>query len=106
MTKKHRIFLDKLVRDHQESLMRQEGTDFDICPMEISEYKEALLKKVVEEAHEVASSTSQEELMEELGDLLEVIYAVVKENTFTIEEVEKKRLEKKICVADLKNGII
>lgn len=51
------------------------------------EYLQELDKKIFEEAHEFV----EEHSIEELADLMEVIFAIMKERNISIEDVENAR---------------
>ena len=68
---------NKLVRDYIPQLIRQAGKEVEVKFLSTPEYQQALLTKLLEEAQEVASSTNQYELIEEIADLYEVIDALV-----------------------------
>ncbi|WP_308216650.1 hypothetical protein [Pseudalkalibacillus decolorationis] len=50
--------------------------------------------KAYEELEEIRTSKTNEETLEELADLLEVLFAMTIANGFTKEELEEKRKQK------------
>src|SRR3954470_9637140 len=58
------------------------------------EYITELRKKSQEELQEYLTAETDEEALEELADLLEIIHALAKVHSSTIEEVDKIRFEK------------
>jgi predicted house-cleaning noncanonical NTP pyrophosphatase (MazG superfamily) len=78
MRKEH----NKLVRDFIPEMIRNDGRACEVEIMKDNEYRQALLRKIVEEAHEVAAA-DLEQLPTELADLYEVIDAVMED--FKIE---------------------
>ena len=84
------ITYKKLVRDKIPEIIEASGK---ICETEIlsdEEYLEMLDKKLDEELAEY----HQEQNIEELADLLEVLYATAKARGYSIEELEQVRVEK------------
>ena len=67
---------NKLVRDHIPDIIRANGKESEIDVMGESEYREALLIKLVEEAQEAAQSRAAD-LASELADLYEVMDAIL-----------------------------
>ena len=84
------IIYEKLVRDKIPEIIEKSGK---ICEMEIlsdEKYLEMIDKKLDEELAEY----HQDQNIEELADLLEVIYAATKARGYSIEELEKVRAQK------------
>ena len=67
---------NKLIRDCIPKIIRQAGRECKIETMSQSEYHQALLKKLIEEAKEAAEA-KPDNLMEELADIYEVIDAIL-----------------------------
>ena len=87
---KEKIAYNKLVRDKIPEIIEASGKT---CEMEIlsdEEYLQMLDKKLDEELAEY----HQEQNIEELADLLEVLYATAKARGYSIEELEQVRIEK------------
>ena len=86
-----KIIYNKLVRDKIPEIIENSGK---ICEVEIlsdEEYLQMLGKKLDEELAEY----HQEQNIEELADLLEVLYATAKARGYSIEELDHVRVEKK-----------
>ncbi len=66
----------KLVRDRIPEIIEEEGKAFEVRVLDEAAYRDALRQKVVEEAREIADAP-EEELAKEIGDLYEVLEAVV-----------------------------
>ena len=60
-----------------------------------SEFREFLLKKVVEEAHELKEAVTREHVAEETADLLELIDTVLEFHGLTLEEVRDVQTQKR-----------
>lgn len=83
---------NKLVRDKiPENIDKMEGRKSNYKILEDKEYIEELDKKLFEEAHEFI----EEHSVEELADLMEVIYTIMKINNISINDVEDARKIKK-----------
>ncbi|MDQ3018369.1 MAG: nucleoside triphosphate pyrophosphohydrolase [bacterium] len=90
---------NKLVRDKIPEIIAADGVECKTKILETKEYREVLLAKVVEEALEIQESKGDiKELVEEVGDVLEVIDAIVKEfalDETAIQAVREERREKR-----------
>lgn len=80
----------KLIRDKIPELIKQKGESPIVRKADDNEYSELLNKKLVEEAKEFAFDKN----IEELADILEVVYAIAKLNNITPEELEERRKAK------------
>ncbi len=95
MTKKYRFKVDKLIRDKLPGILQLSGINVFARVMTQEEYLKYLKKKIIEEAQEVASTLSDESLLEELADVLEVIYALATAKGLPMGEIEAYRQRKK-----------
>ena len=86
---------NKLVRDKiPQNINAKQGKACKYKILNDEEYLKELNRKVIEEANEFIEKND----MEELGDLLEVIYAIMKLKGFKMEqinEIMKAKAEKK-----------
>lgn len=82
---------NKLVRDRIPEIIEKSGKKFVIDVMDEEVYKIELNKKLMEEVQEYLENES----VEEIADILEVIYSILKLKGVTIEEVEHIRKQKK-----------
>ena len=79
---------NKLVRDKiPENINSMEGRNCNYKILNDKEYLEELDKKIFEEAHEFI----EEHSVEELADLMEVIFAIMKDRNISMEDVENAR---------------
>ena len=79
---------NKLVRDKiPENINSMEGRNCNYKILNDKEYLQELDKKIFEEAHEFI----EEHSVEELADLMEVIFAIMKERNISMEDVENAR---------------
>ena len=87
----------KLVRDRIPEIIHQAGLNYEVVTLSAEEYHQALRKKLVEEAEEAAQA-SEENLVKELADLLDVIDALIESSGITQESIllerDQKRAEK------------
>ena len=84
------IEYDKLIRDKIPEIIEQSGKKCIIEVMDNDTYIEYLDQKLNEELAEY----QQDKSIEELADLLEVMYAVVVARGHSVAELERIRLEK------------
>ena len=77
---------NKLVRDRIPDIIRSERRDCGTEIMAESDYRRALVQKLVEEAQEVADA-APDKLVAELADLLEVFDAVRSANGIRQEDI-------------------
>ena len=85
-----KIIYNKLVRDKIPEIIETSGKMCEIEILSDEEYLQMLDKKLDEELAEY----HQEQNIEELADLLEVLYATAKARGYSIEELEQVRFEK------------
>jgi predicted house-cleaning noncanonical NTP pyrophosphatase (MazG superfamily) len=71
-----RKIYNKLIRDRIPEIIEQSGRSYEIATYTTVEYHQALKKKLIEEAQEIAQ-VNEEHLLEELADLYEVIDALI-----------------------------
>lgn|SRR6478735_6346451 len=86
---------NKLIRDRIPEIIQESGGE---CVAEVlteQDYLKELQRKSQEELNEYLAASNSEEVIEELADLLEVIYGLTQCHGFSIEELEKVRQHKK-----------
>ena len=86
--------MEKLVRDKIPEIIKDEYGYVDFYKADKKEFKKFLFEKLIEESDEVYEAKNKIELMEEIADLLEVIYAILKNENISLEEIEQIRKEK------------
>ena len=89
---------NKLVRDNIPSIIENNGEKAFTRTLEDEEYRSELYKKLIEETDEVINSNTKEELLEELGDVLEVLRTIAllegKELDDVVDIAKQKRLKR------------
>ena len=85
-----KISYNKLVRDKIPEIIKASGKTCETGILSDEEYLQMLDKTLDEELVEY----HQEQNIEELADLLEVLYATAKARGYSIEELEHVRVEK------------
>lgn len=91
---------NKLVRDKIPEIIESTGKKFSTRILSDEEYITELKKKSFEELQEYMEANNKSNAIEELADLLEIMYALAKYHGSSIEEVERVRQEK----ADKRGG--
>ena len=86
-----KISYNKLVRDKIPEIIEASGKTCETEILSDDEYLQMLDKKLDEELAEY----HQEQNIEELADLLEVLYATAKARGYSIEKLGRVRIEKK-----------
>lgn len=85
---------NKLVRDHIPEIIERSGKTLTSRILADDDYKIELNKKMHEELAEYEATTTNEDAIEELADLLELIHAAAAVYDTTFEELEKIRADK------------
>ncbi len=89
------IVYNKLIRDKIVDIIEKDGKKAIVSTLNDEQYKEELLKKLLEEANEVANSSNSNEMLEELADVLEVIRYLAKINGKELNDIVTIADEKK-----------
>jgi predicted house-cleaning noncanonical NTP pyrophosphatase (MazG superfamily) len=96
MTSKMRKFLhNKLWRDKGPARMEAVGSIVHVTVLNDEEYNEQLGLKLLEEAAEVHTAKNKEELISEVGDVLEVLDCIIALHNLSREEIEFVRDQKR-----------
>ncbi|CAG7633712.1 phosphoribosyl-ATP pyrophosphohydrolase [Paenibacillus allorhizosphaerae] len=85
---------NKLIRDRIPEIIEAKGKRAVVRTLNEREYIEMLDKKLQEELDEYTSAEAVDQV-EELADLVELVYAVLHSRGVSVEEFEKIRLKKK-----------
>ena len=82
---------NKLIRDNLIEKMENKGLKVEYHILEEDEYDKELDKKLKEEVNEYIEDYS----IEEMADVMEVIYTIMEHRNIKMEDVEKARIEKR-----------
>lgn len=93
---------NKLVRDKIPEIIRADGKECEIRVAEGKEKYELLEKKLIEEVNEFIEDKS----LEELADVMEVLFGLANELGYSEEALIRKREEKKMERGGFKDGAI
>ncbi|MGE7114468.1 nucleoside triphosphate pyrophosphohydrolase [Lysinibacillus sp. NPDC047702] len=96
---------NKLVRDLIPDLIEASGKKCEIRILEQEEYLEEIKRKMQEEALEFKESDSRKEALEELADILELVYAAIHKFGVSNEQLEQIRAQKKEQRGGFSKGI-
>lgn len=80
----------KLVRDKIPEIIKKDNIDPEFYAANSEEYYKALIEKLNEEVKEFIESNE----IEELADIIEVVYAIAEHKEINKEKLEKIRLKK------------
>ena len=92
----------KLVRNRIPDIIRASGRNVSIHIARRDEYRDELYKKLDEEVKEITESPS----IEEAADLFEVFLAICKVEGWSLDELEKERVDKAEAKGSFDNRII
>lgn len=81
---------NKLIRDNIPEIISQSGRTASYRQLDMPSYLTALDQKLVEEVREYLSDKN----LEEMADILEVLFAICKAHGHTVEELLDKREQK------------
>lgn len=87
---------NKLVRDYIPNIIKEAGKECDTRILTEREFKRALVTKVVEEGQELMQASNKHELIDELGDLYEVIEKIMMVYKIDKREIDDHRIKKNI----------
>lgn len=99
------VILNKLVRDKIPSIVTKEGGSYSLKLLSPLQHRHEITKKLYEELDEYSHAKTKEEAIEELADMVELIYAALKLHDVTIEDFEKIRQDKKLLKGGFEKGI-
>lgn len=93
---------NKLVRDKIPEIIKADGKNCDTIVVSGEEKKELLRAKLMEEVNEYL----EDDNLEELADVMEVLFGLAHELGFSEEDLLKKREEKLKVRGGFKEGIV
>lgn len=98
---------NKLVRDKIPQVIKAEGKRYDIRIASKEERLELLEKKLHEEVAEfIEAKNTKDKNLEELADVMEVLFGLAKSLGYSEEELIKRRDEKKEERGGFNEGIV
>ena len=101
----HIFKMEKLVRDKIPQILEAQGAKVFHRIMDENEYYKYLKLKIIEEANEVLTAKSRNEVIEELSDLIEVIKNIQSLHAIENEELENARIAKKSSNGGFQNRV-
>ncbi len=93
--KMRKFIHNKLWRDKGPERMEKTGSIVHVAILDDEQYNKQLGLKLLEEAHEVSGAKSKEDLISEIGDVLEVLDCIIALHDLSRDEIEKIRTEKR-----------
>lgn len=93
---------NKLVRDKIPAVIKASGKKFDIRKADKEEHYKLLETKLKEEVNEFLEDKN----LEELADVMEVLFGLAENMGYSEEDLMKKRLEKREERGGFKEGIV
>lgn len=99
------IQLNKLVRDKVPSLVTKDGGSYSLKLLSPLEHQHEITKKLFEELEEYSVADCKEQALEELVDMVELIYAAVKLHDLSTSEFEALRAAKRSAKGGFEKGI-
>jgi len=85
---------NKLVRDKIPQIITEHGKQCEVKILPEEEYEQMLIAKLLEEAKE-STDADPSQIVEELADLVEVVYALLQLKGVSREEFDRIRLQKR-----------
>jgi predicted house-cleaning noncanonical NTP pyrophosphatase (MazG superfamily) len=89
------IIYNKLIRDKITNIMEEQGKTFEVEVLDDPTYIKMLNEKLKEELEEYYNARNKEEVIGELSDIMELVFAIADFNGISHEELEQARLTKK-----------
>ncbi|RTK93021.1 MAG: hypothetical protein EKK61_01930 [Rickettsiales bacterium] len=90
-----RYQFNKLIRSKLQDRMKKEGVIVNSTHLNHDQYIHQLKNKIIEEAKEVMEAKTLDNLITELADVMEVIYAVAEVYKINILDIEAARVKKR-----------
>jgi predicted house-cleaning noncanonical NTP pyrophosphatase (MazG superfamily) len=87
---------NKLVRDKITEIMESKGSKLYAYKLNDQDFLKQLKLKLIEEASEVNRAQTEQEILEELADVLEIIHTLAKFHNISLENLEKAQENKRM----------
>jgi len=94
MSQERRVFHNKLIRDRIPEIIEAKGGKYEIRVMEKEKFEQELKKKLAEEASELLT-TSREDLLNEMADVLELLKSIAEHYKINFKLIEEKQVRKR-----------
>jgi len=91
----NRKIYNKLIRDKIPEIIRKSNAVPKISELNDEQFKIALKDKLTEEAKELLEAKTEEEILNELSDVLQLIESIADNNNLSFAAVEKQKEKKK-----------
>ncbi len=102
---KHKFKTNILIRDKRLDWMQERGIKVDWKKLSDSEFEKHLRNKIIEEATEVSLEKNRNRLIEEIGDVFEVIEYLMKMKNISHNEVKKAQDKKRNELGNFDNRV-
>ncbi|OGD94208.1 hypothetical protein A3F02_02485 [Candidatus Curtissbacteria bacterium RIFCSPHIGHO2_12_FULL_38_9b] len=86
---------NKLIRDNICEIIKKDGAIPKISKLNDEQFKTALTEKLVEEAKELVEAKTEEEILNELADVMQLIELIAFNNNLSVSDIEKQKEKKK-----------
>lgn len=96
---------NKLVRDKIPEIVTAKGLMIETRKLSNEDTIKELYKKIVEEAVELSAADNRAGIINEIADVLEVVYSLSERSGISLEEIEETRLLKAEKRGSFKNGV-
>ena len=87
---------NKLVRDNILEMIKADNLSYHAKTLNSEELLVQIKKKMMEEANEFNEANTNKDTIEELADILELVYAAVSSLDISYEQLEEIRKQKKL----------
>mgnify|MGYP001614297549 FL=1 len=86
---------NKLVRDKIPEIIKKDNAIPKVSVLDDKKYAIALREKLVEEAKELLEAKTDEEILNELSDVLQLLESIALNNGLSVTDIEKQKEKKK-----------
>lgn len=86
---------NKLIRDKIPEIIKKDNAIPKIFELNDEQFKVVLKEKLIEEAKELLEAKTDEEILNELSDVLQLLESIALNNGLSVTDVEKKKEKKK-----------
>lgn len=98
--------LPKLIRDRVPEIMKEHQKSITYKLVSGSTYDQALRKKLIEETAELRDAKTQQEIIDQISDVLELIQTFVAFHTLDINEIKSHQKRKKEERGGYEKGVL